>query len=139
MLQRTPITVPKTSLTPGLSKDSRVSVTLKAGEKISAHWPFSGANEPLPGVIRNENDSRELLAAIITDPRNQRFAQVIVNRLWKQFLGVGIVEPVDDWENTVPSHKELIEWLAHDLVTHDYDLKHGSRRPGDYLKAGWPL
>jgi len=127
MLQRTPITVPKTSLTPGLSKDSRVSVTLKAGEKISAHWPFSGANEPLPGVIRNENDSRELLAAIITDPRNERFAQVIVNRLWKQFLGVGIVEPVDDWENTVPSHKELIEWLAHDLVTHDYDLKHVAR------------
>jgi hypothetical protein len=127
MLQRAPITVPGSSLTRGLPKDSHVTVTLKAGEKISAHWPFSGSHEPLPGVIRNANDSRELLAAIITDPRNERFAQVVVNRLWKQLIGVGIVEPVDDWENAAPSHKELIAWLAHELVTHDYDLKHLAR------------
>jgi hypothetical protein len=127
MLQRAPITVPGSSLTRGLSKDSHVTVTLKAGEKIAGHWPFAGFGDPLPGVIRRPNDSRELLAAIITDPRNARFAQVIVNRLWKELIGVGIVEPVDDWENAAPSHKELIEWLGHDFVTHDYDWKHVAR------------
>ncbi|HEX5175577.1 MAG TPA: DUF1553 domain-containing protein, partial [Chthoniobacteraceae bacterium] len=127
MLQRAPITVPGSSLTRGLPKDSHVTVTLKAGEKIAAHWPFSGGPEPLQGVIRNATDSREVLAAIITDPRNERFAQVIVNRLWKQFIGIGIVEPVDDWEHAAPSHKELIAWLGHELVTHDYDLKHLAR------------
>jgi hypothetical protein len=127
MLQRAPVTVPGTSLTRGLSKDSHVTVTLKAGEKIAAHWPFTDAKEPLEGLVRNRNDSRELLAAIITDPRNERFAQVMVNRLWKQLIGIGIVEPVDDWENAAPSHKELLQWLAHELVTHDYDLKQIAR------------
>ena len=52
---------------------------------------------------------------------------MIVNRLWKQYLGWGIVEPVDDWETAKPSHPELLDWLARELMTHDYDLKHVAR------------
>jgi hypothetical protein len=42
-------------------------------------------------------------------------------------MGWGIVEPVDDWETAEPSHPELLDYLAHELVSHDYDLKHVAR------------
>jgi hypothetical protein len=42
-------------------------------------------------------------------------------------MGRGIVEPVDDWETAEPSHPELLDWLARELVLHDYDLKHIAR------------
>jgi hypothetical protein len=124
VLQRAPIKVPETSLTKGLSKNSHVAVTLKAGDIIEPHFPFGGIKEPLPTVIRRPGDPREMFAAILTDPRNDRFARVVVNRLWKQFLGFGIVEPVDDWETSQPSHPELLQWLAYEFITHGYDLKH---------------
>jgi hypothetical protein len=128
MLQRADLKVPATSLTQGLSANSHVTVSLKAGELISPHWPLGDvASEPFAEVLRNNSDSRERLAAILTDPRNERFAQVIVNRLWKEFIGIGIVEPVDDWESSAPSHKELLKWLAHQLVTNNYDIKHVAR------------
>jgi hypothetical protein len=128
MLQRQPVTVPGSSLTQGLSANSHVQVTLKPGQKIEAHWPFEDLkSDPLPGVLRNTEDSREQLAAILTDPRNERSAQVIVNRLWQRLLGFGIVDPVDDWEDVRPSHKELLTWLGRELITHDYDLKHVAR------------
>jgi hypothetical protein len=127
LLQRAPLKVPETSLTKGLSKNSHVTVTLKAGEIIQPHFPFSAVKEPLPGVIRRPGDSREMFAAILTDPRNERFARVIVNRIWKQFLGFGMVEPVDDWETSLPSHPELLDLLAREFITHGYDVKHVAR------------
>ena len=127
MLQRAPLKVPGTSLTPGMTKNSRVTVTLKTGEMIDPHFPFASSGEPLPGAIRHTGDTRENLAAILTDPRDDRFAQVIVNRLWRQFLGFGIIDPVDDWSTAVASHPDLLKWLAHELITHDYDLKHVAR------------
>lgn len=128
MLQRAPVKVPGSSLTQGLNVNSHVTVSLKPGQNIDAHFPFDDLpTDPLPGVLRSKDDSRELLAAIITDPRNERFAQVVVNRLWKRLLGFGIVDPVDDWENVSPSHKDLLTWLGRELISHDYDLKHVAR------------
>src|SRR5690606_21571336 len=70
---------------------------------------------------------RERLAAILTDPRNDRLGQVVANRVWARYFGFGIVDPVDDWSDTTASHPELLRWLAHELITHDYDLKHLAR------------
>ncbi len=39
-------------------------------------------------------------------------------------MGAGLVEPAHDWEGRVPSHPELLDWLAHQLVSHDYDARH---------------
>jgi hypothetical protein len=64
---------------------------------------------------------------MITDPRNERFAQVAVNRLWARLLGSGLVDPVDDWANSAPSHPELLAWLGCELATHDYELRHIAR------------
>jgi hypothetical protein len=54
---------------------------------------------------RSEGHAR-CLAAMITAPQNERFAQVIANRIWSRFMGRGIVEPVDDWEKGKPTHPD---------------------------------
>ncbi|MBL9126554.1 MAG: DUF1553 domain-containing protein, partial [Verrucomicrobiales bacterium] len=47
----------------------------------------------------------------------------IVNRLWAQYFGRGLVEPVDVMQNPA-WNDDLLDWLAEDLVAHRYDLKH---------------
>lgn len=69
-------------------------------------------------------DPREALADWMTSKGNRLFARAIVNRIWKRFFAVGLVEPVDDLRATNPATNEpLLEWLCDDLIAHEYDLK----------------
>ncbi|MFN0017140.1 MAG: DUF1549 domain-containing protein [Pirellulaceae bacterium] len=63
------------------------------------------------------------LADLMTGPKNGRLARVIVNRLWAQLMGQGLVEPLDDLDQPA-WNQDLLDWLAADLVEHKYDLKH---------------
>lgn len=73
---------------------------------------------------RSKVGPRETLAAWITSRENTLFARAAANRLWGHFFGIGIVEPVDDFtEANPPSHPELLDLLAGELVAHDFDLK----------------
>ena len=61
----------------------------------------------------------------MTDPRNEQFSGAMVNRLWKHFLGVGLVEPVDDLRATnPPSNRALWNTLNREFVSSGYDLRH---------------
>jgi len=124
MLQQTPLAVPKTSSVPPLpdGRKPRVEVSLKPGSKVPPAWPFA---KPLSEPMHT--NTRAQLAARITDPTDGRFAKVIVNRVWKRYLGWGLVEPVDDWSEAEPSHPELLEWLARQFIESGYDLKHVAR------------
>jgi hypothetical protein len=52
------------------------------------------------------------------------FARAIVNRLWHRHFGRGLVMPLDQMHvENPPSHPELLDWLARDLVEHGYDLR----------------
>jgi hypothetical protein len=107
-----------------------VSVSLKAGDTVAPSWNLTDIGpEALPERLLPEGAGpRERLAALITSPRNARFAPVLVNRLWTRYIGVGLVEPVDDWDTGAePSDPELLAVLAREFVTHDYDLKHVAR------------
>jgi Protein of unknown function (DUF1553)/Protein of unknown function (DUF1549) len=69
-------------------------------------------------------DVRERLAQWITAPRNPYFARAIVNRIWKAFMGLGLVEPVDDFRVTnPPSNEALLQALADDFVKNGYSIK----------------
>ena len=120
MLQRAPLEVPKTSSVPMVEgvRKPRVEVTLKPGTKVAAAWPFKSME--LSEAIHA--DTRAQLATFITGNQNDRFAKVIVNRVWQRYLGWGLVEPVGDWEKAKPSHPALLEWLAHEFVRSGYDL-----------------
>ncbi len=137
MLQRKTVKVPASSRVPAAfftskkSRESLIKVTLKPGESVRPKWPFAEQsvvdNAEIDRLMRNPKDSRERLAALITAPQNKRFAKVMVNRIWKRLMGSGIVEPVHDWEGRSASHPQLLEWLASELTTHDYDLRHIER------------
>jgi hypothetical protein len=71
-------------------------------------------------------DRTATAAAIFTDPRNGRLARTVVNRLWHRLLGYGIVSNPDEMDGK-PWSPALLDWLASDLVAHNYDLKHTIR------------
>jgi hypothetical protein len=58
------------------------------------------------------------------DGENQVLARAIINRLWYRLYGYGLVMPVDQMhpENS-PSHPELLQWLARELISHHFDLR----------------
>ncbi|HLT50709.1 MAG TPA: DUF1549 domain-containing protein, partial [Arenibacter sp.] len=64
-----------------------------------------------------------LLSQAITRPENGRLYRTITNRIWKRFMGRGIVEPVDEMDKT-PWNAELLDWLASDFMESGYDLRH---------------
>ena len=70
-------------------------------------------------------DPRESLAQWMTDPGNENFSGSMVNRLWRHFFAVGLVEPVDDLRiSNPPSNRELWTALNQEFVSHKYDLRH---------------
>jgi hypothetical protein len=82
--------------------------------------PLDGA--PLPQNF--SGDRREPLAAWLTSPENPYFTRSIVNRIWANFFGVGLVENVDDLRMTNPaSNEELLSAAARHLVENNYNLK----------------
>ncbi|HKZ38274.1 MAG TPA: DUF1553 domain-containing protein, partial [Chryseolinea sp.] len=62
------------------------------------------------------------LAKYLTAPKNGRLYRTIVNRIWSQLMGRGIVAPVDLMDN-VPWSQDLLDWLASDFVENKNDLK----------------
>jgi hypothetical protein len=82
---------------------------------------------PLDGEavsLESPEDRRRPLAEWLTSPANPYFTRSIVNRVWANFMGVGLVEDVDDMRLTNPaSNEELLAALAKHLVDERYDLK----------------
>lgn len=73
-----------------------------------------------------EQQRRLEIAKWIASPDNPLTARVIVNRIWQFHFGTGIVDTPSDFgaNGTTPTHPELLDWLASELVKHNWSLKH---------------
>jgi hypothetical protein len=78
-----------------------------------------------PLALDSKTDRRGFFADWLTAPENPYFAKAFVNRVWRNFLGRGLVEAEDDLRQTnPPTNQELFDALARDFIDHHYDVKH---------------
>jgi hypothetical protein len=91
-----------------------------------------GADRTVPATFLDDKEPewqfrkspRVTLAAWITARDNPYFARATVNRLWGFVFGVGLVDPIDDFnDKNAPSHPELLDALAKAFVESGYDTK----------------
>ncbi len=97
----------------------------KPGDQVGPRAPgvFLSKGEPeIPATVANP---RTTLANWITSPTNPLTARVIVNRLWMQHFGRGIVNTPNDFglNGDLPTHPELLDYLANELVAGGWQLK----------------
>jgi hypothetical protein len=83
----------------------------------------SAKAEPAP--VQPKFSARTELVKLSLQPGEREFfARSIANRVWHRFFGYGLVMPLDQMHSeNAPSHPELLDWLACDLIEHQYDLR----------------
>ncbi|MCC9607865.1 DUF1553 domain-containing protein [Blastopirellula sp. JC732] len=105
----------------------RTVFTDTAGELVQPRTGKPQPPRPLDGEavpFDATDDRREHLADWLTSPENPYFSRAIVNRVWANFFGVGLVEKVDDVRLTNPASNEaLLAATQAYLVEHDFQLK----------------
>jgi hypothetical protein len=108
----------------------------RAGELLVQSQPDGDVLHPRRGVAMPPapldgkpapaaSDRRQYFADWLTSKDNPHFARATVNRVWRNFMGRGLVEAEDDLRQTnPPTNEELLDALAKDFVAHGYDMKH---------------
>ena len=105
----------------GKSLEPRPLFELPVGRSLLAVTKPDGQEWP---SYKKDTDPRFVLASWVTSPENPFFAQVIVNRVWADLMGRGIVEPIDDLRATnPPTNAALLEALSNDFREKKCDLK----------------
>ncbi len=96
-----------------------------------------------PTALDAPGDRREKLVEWMTSPENPFFAKAAVNRVWRNFMGRGLVEAEDDVRETnPPTNRELMDALTKDFVAHKFDMKHLCRtilNSAAYQRSSKPL
>ena len=72
---------------------------------------------------RRGESRRQAFARWVTSADNPMFARVIANRLWKQVMGVGLIEPVDDIQSQEASNPELLDYLTRQMIEMNFNMK----------------
>ncbi len=120
-----PATVPiQRELPPGKRRKTYIEYRgnfLDRGPEVTEGLP--AAFHPLP---KDEPVNRLTLAKWLVARDNPLTARVLVNRLWEKIFGVGIVATSEDFgtQGELPSHPELLDYLATELVASGWDMKH---------------
>lgn len=88
--------------------------------------PKSLVNFEVPEELQGQSSGRRLaLARWLTEPSHPLTARVLVNRVWHHHFGRGIVETLGNFgsSGSLPSHPELLDWLAVDFIENGWSIK----------------
>ena len=92
----------------------------KEEKKVFEEYKKKKEQPPAPNYSRRAR----IIEAALAEGNEMYFARGLANRVWNRFMGRGLVVPLDQMHGqNEPSHPELLEWLARDLIAHDYDLR----------------
>ena len=120
--------VSRVSLKTGVNPGDVTVISSHAGEINHPRRNRPMRPEPLDGEsldFESARSRRAHLAEWLTSSKNSHFARTVVNRVWANFMGRGLVEPVDDLRATNPaSNEELFAALTEDFVKHGFDVQH---------------
>jgi hypothetical protein len=100
----------------------------KLGEMTPAFLTVLGDEPPVivpPEAAPESSGRRSALARWLTRPDHPLTSRVIVNRLWQQMFGTGLVATSSDFGRLgeSPSHPELLDWLASEFVAHGWSIR----------------
>ncbi|MEX0793193.1 MAG: DUF1553 domain-containing protein [Pirellulaceae bacterium] len=110
----------------------------KRATHIQLRGNYQALGDPVePGVLsafhslpEGAEPNRLTAARWLMDPQNPLTARVVVNRYWEQLFGLGLVETSEDFgtQGELPTHPELLDQLALDLIENDWDIQYLIRR-----------
>ncbi len=109
----------------------RSTFVLKRGNYDSPDRPVKATAPPAIAPFRKDWPANRLgLSNWLVSRENPLTARVYVNRLWAMLFGQGLVRTVEDFGNqgALPSHPELLDWLAVDFMDNGWDIKKMMRK-----------
>ena len=117
---------PDTTLVMVEQDERRTTHIMKRGEFLNPGAEVQALTpEVLPSPLAGLPKNRLGLARWLVDPQNPLTARVTVNRWWSEIVGQGIVTSLEDFgsQGEPPTHPGLLDWLALELVDHDWSMK----------------
>lgn len=117
--------LPKTLVMEELEKPRQAYVFKRGLYKNRGEDVQPGTPAALPPMPKGAPRNRLGLAQWLVSGQNPLTARVLVNRVWKQYFGTGIVRTAEDFgtRGELPTHPELLDYLATELVDAKWDLK----------------
>ena len=108
-----------------LSQPRETHVLIRGSHNVKGERVTPGVPAVLHPIAPGQPADRLGLARWLVDPRNPMVGRVLMNRIWAQYFGRGIVETSEDFgvQGEPPSHPELLAWLAKELVRQDWSQK----------------
>lgn len=130
--KRRPVSPPTARGIDELGQMSAPTYVLKRGEfgvkgdEVSPGFPLVlSRSKPSIRALPNSSGRRTALAEWLTQPDHPLTARVMANRVWQAHFGKGLVATASDFGTMgdAPTHPELLDWLAHNLVSNGWSLK----------------
>ena len=102
---------------------NEVYTSLSGAKKTQEDYQNRNAGKPFPAT---SSGRRSAFAKWLTDPRQPLTARVAVNHIWIRHMGKALVPTVFDFgrKGAPPTHPELLDWLATELIEHNWSMKH---------------
>ncbi|MBD3672643.1 MAG: DUF1553 domain-containing protein [Planctomycetaceae bacterium] len=118
----------------------------RQGPELEPRFPrvlTGSAGDVSPAPVHLVNGRRRALAEWLTTREHPLTARVMVNRVWQQHFGVGIIPTTSDfgWMGEGASHPDLLDWLAAEFMDSGWSLKHIHRlilNSATYQQASYP-